>query len=260
VERGENPTAIGKNILRLARHCISKLLATANPNLLTASQRMGSIKPLLQLIRDSEANDLQVFEALLAITNVAAAGDDTKDRIIAERGISTLSFAMFSNHEMVRRAATEAMCNLVPHPAMMEHLADPEHAGLWLAFAADHELNYECARAAAGCLAMATQDPAIAKTIVNLKKFNENIKCVLESGRLELMHRVLVMIYNLTQQEDEECSQAVISNGLAAFCRLYVESYHDGSKAAELDDITPAERGIIPVTIEIAEEIVKATD
>jgi protein unc-45 len=100
----DNPSETGKNILRQARHCIAKLLVTTNPNLLTSSQQMGSIKPLIQLIRDNDSTDFQQFEALLAITNLASAGDETKEHIVAEKGISTLSYAMFSDHKMVRRA------------------------------------------------------------------------------------------------------------------------------------------------------------
>ena len=32
-----------------------------------------------------------------------------------------LNFAMFSEHEMVKQAAAEAMCNLVPHEKMLEY-------------------------------------------------------------------------------------------------------------------------------------------
>ena len=104
-----------KKVIRHSRHCIAKLLVTTNPTLLTSAQRLGSIRPLIQLIRDIKAKDLQVFEALLAVTNVASSGEDAQNRIVSDQGIGSLHFAMFSDHELVRRAATEAMCNLVPH-------------------------------------------------------------------------------------------------------------------------------------------------
>ena len=149
-------TEKGKTILLNARHCIAKLLVTTNPGLLTPVQRIGAIHPLIELIRDHNSSDLAIFEALLAICNIASLDNETKSRIVSEKGISTLSYAMFSDHKDVRRAATEAMSNLVPHPDVMTHLAEPEKLKLWLAFAADFDENYECARAAAGCLANAT--------------------------------------------------------------------------------------------------------
>ena len=254
----DNPSESGKNILRQARHCIAKLLVTTNPNLLTSSQQMGSIKPLIQLIRDNDSTDFQQFEALLAITNLASTGDETKEHIVAEKGISTLSYAMFSDHKMVRRAGTEAMCNLVPHPAMMEHLADPEHLRLWLAFASDVEGNFECSRAASGCLAMSTYDPLVAKTLVDLKSFRESMTMMLECGNLEVMHRVLVIILNLVEQGGE-CREATISAGLVAFCAAYVASYHDGRKADELHFST-SESERMAVSVDIAKQIVRLAD
>lgn len=245
-------------ILRQARHCVAKLLVSTNPSLLTSSQRMGSIKPLIQLIRDNDATDLQQFEALLAITNLGSADDEAKERIVAEKGISTLSYAMFSDHEMVQRAATEAMCNLVPHPEMMKHLADAEHLRLWLAFASDVEGNFECARAAAGCLAMSTYDPAIANALIDLKSFKEAMLTMLESGNLEVMHRALVIVLNLVELGGK-CREAAVAAGLVSFCEAYIASYHDGKKANELH-FTEADQQQMAVTVDAAKEIVRAAE
>jgi len=216
---------------------------------------MGSIKPLIQLVGDNNATDLQQFEALLAITNLASAGDETKERIVAERGISSLSYAMFSDHEMVQRAGTEALCNLVPHPAMMKYLADPEHLRLWLAFASDVEANFECARAAAGCLAMSTYDPEIAKALIDLKSFKESMTTMLECGNLEVMHRALVIVLNLVELGGK-CREAAISAELITFCDAYVASYHDGKKANELK-FSAADQQQMEVTVDVAKEIVR---
>jgi hypothetical protein len=185
---------------------------------------------------------------------VASSSDDAKEKIVAEKGVSTLSYAMFSDHEMIRRAATEAMCNLVPHPAMIKYLADPENLRLWLAFAADLDSNFECARAASGCLAMSTDFTDVALALVRLKSFKESMTSLLESGNLELMHRVLVVIQNLLGQGGE-CKEIVVSAGLVAFCRAYVDSYHDGSLATSLG-FTPEQQGLMSVTVDIAKAIV----
>jgi hypothetical protein len=254
IEWDEKSSDIQKNTAKQAHQCIAKLLVSTNPSILTTSQRIGAIKPLMKLIRDSSASDLQHFEALLAITNLASTGNDAKDKVVSERGISDLSYAMFSSHPMVRRAGTEAMCNLIPHPAMMKHLNDPENLRLWLAFASDYEENFECARAAAGCLAMTTDVPEIASALVTITSFRESVNAMLQSGKLELMHRVLVMVQNLIDQGGP-CQEAVANAGVVVFCRAYVESYHDGSKASELD-FSSAELGLMTVTVELAKEIV----
>lgn len=67
----------------------------------------------------------------------------------------------FSDHELVRRAATEAMCNLFPHPKMIEHLKLPDSLKLWAAFAQLGMEDPPTAAAALGCLAMAVRDPEV---------------------------------------------------------------------------------------------------
>lgn len=253
VEDTEHSTETKKNALRQARHCVAKLLVTTNPSMLTTSQRIGAIKPVILLIRDSDASDLQHFEALLAVTNIASTGYDAKEKVVSEKGVSTISYAMFSDHELVRRAGTEAMCNLVGHPAMEKHLSDPENLRLWLAFAADFENNFECARAASGCLAMSTDIPDIAGALIGLKTFKECITSLLESGNLELMHRTLVLIKNLIDLGDKY-KECVTSAGLVTFCRVYAESYHDGAKAADLG-FSPDEQGLMSVTLDLAKTI-----
>lgn len=260
VEKNEGPTDTDtmKKVSRLARHCIAKLLISTNPSLLTSAQRLGSIRPLIQLIRDIKASDLQHFEALLAITNIAGSGDDAKNRIASEKGLAPLHFCMFSDHEMVQRAATEAMCNLVPHKAMMDHLANAEHMKLWLAFASDYEEHYECSRAATGCLAMASQDESIALEIANSEKFGAVASSILESGRLEIMHRGLYTILNL-MIHGGECRKKVESEGLVAFCKAYADSYHDKTNL-EGYEFPEEERALLPVTIDLAKKIVEIGD
>ena len=75
-----------------ATHAIAKVLVTTNPNLLTPAQRMGAIAPLLRLCREPKSSNLEQFEALLALTNIASVGDDEKARIVNERGIHALEY------------------------------------------------------------------------------------------------------------------------------------------------------------------------
>jgi hypothetical protein len=257
-EKNEGPTEtdVMKKVIRLARHCIAKLLITTNPSLLTSAQKLGSIRPLIHLVRDIKASDLQHFEALLAVTNISSAGDDAKNRIVTEKGISSFHFAMFSDHEMVRRSATEAMCNLVPHQKMMDHLAEGENLKLWLAFAVDYEDNYECARAATGCLAMATQDEIIAQELAKNPKFKERLSTLLESGRLEIMHRAFCIVLNLVVISPETCAKAVEA-GLVEFCRAYIELQSHSKNDL---DFSAEERQLIPVTVDLAKKIVHAAD
>ncbi len=46
------------------------------------------------------------------------------------------------------------------------------------------------------------------------------IKEILECGNLELMHRVLVIFFNLIENGDE-CKELILSSGTVAFCEAY---------------------------------------
>jgi len=123
LEKNEkNPTDIRKKIVRSIRHCMAKLLVTINPGLLTSAQSMGSIKPLIQLVREIDSNYLQKFEALLSLTNLVSLGDTTKNKVSSEKGIPSLKYAMFSDHPQVKQAATECLCNMVGNEQFMKLL------------------------------------------------------------------------------------------------------------------------------------------
>mmetsp|Transcript_7134 Transcript_7134/g.13016 ORF Transcript_7134/g.13016 Transcript_7134/m.13016 type:complete len:268 (-) Transcript_7134:608-1411(-) len=173
-----SPTASVKCV-REAAWCLGKILVTTNPNVLTEAQRLDAIPPLMRLLQDHKADDLMHFEALLGLTNLASVDDATKNRITSEKGgVRTLEYLQFSDHELVRRAATECMTNLLPHPKVIEHLRDPEKLKLWVGLSEDYETDLATARAAAGALAMAAgiEDEELAESLVNKVKSNQILK------------------------------------------------------------------------------------
>ena len=64
---------------------VAKTLVTTNPHLLSEHQRLGAIKPLVMLCRESDSSYLQQFEALLALTNILSCGSDEHDRFTSEK-------------------------------------------------------------------------------------------------------------------------------------------------------------------------------
>lgn len=256
LDKGDKPNEIEKKILRQGRCCVAKLLVTTNPGVLTVSQRTGSVGPLLKLVKDSDAMDLHHFEALMALTNLAGFDDETKTRVVAQPGIPILSYAMFSDHEMVRQAATEAMCNMVPHPEFMNYLTKDENIRVWVAFSMDYEANFGCARAAIGLLAMAVPDPEVANSLVKTHKFDEMIRSLLECGQLPLMHRLLALIVGLIEHGGK-CREAVVTSGAGPFCKAYLTSFSDEKKTMDDFTFSAEDRGSLSATLSLAKEIVK---
>ena len=116
-------------------------------------------RPTLWACRHVKATDLAVFEQLLALTNLLSLGATARRRVAVEKGIHALEYLQFSDHPEVKRAATEALCNMVPDRSMIKHLSRSDKMKLWLALCHDGvENDARLASAAVGCLAMACSD------------------------------------------------------------------------------------------------------
>lgn len=62
---------------------------------------------------------------------------------------------------MVRRAATEVMCNMLGHEKTLEHMRNHDTLKLFAAFAQLGTEDPPTAAAAIGCIAMAVRDPQV---------------------------------------------------------------------------------------------------
>ncbi|KAL3661865.1 hypothetical protein V7S43_013158 [Phytophthora oleae] len=191
----------GTKISNAAGQAMAKILISTNPNLIPSSSLFSSIRPLLDLCKGDQ--QLLHFEALMALTNIASVSEETKARIVGEpQGLSTLQYLQFSEHELVRRAATEAICNLLPNDKVIEQVfMNEEKVRLWIAFASleDEAEDFETARAAGGALAMVSQVPQVSWVVMRqggLKAFTT----IIEQGlNMETLHRALFALQNLLE-------------------------------------------------------------
>jgi hypothetical protein len=109
---------------------LSRLLISINPShVFNASlPSTSAIRPLLsQLSRtDSSTWQLHAFESLLALTNLASLDSPTQEFIIRSAFETIVDDMLLSNHTMLRRAATELLCNLMASPQCIAQFCDPE--------------------------------------------------------------------------------------------------------------------------------------
>ncbi|KAE9237482.1 hypothetical protein PF004_g8558 [Phytophthora fragariae] len=214
----KNPSQIhGTKISNAAGQAMAKILISTNPNLIPSSSLFSSIRPLLDLCKGDQ--QLLQFEALMALTNIASVSEETKARIVGEpQGLSTLQYLQFSEHELVRRAATEAICNLLPNDKVIEQVfMNDEKVRLWIAFASleDEAEDFETARAAGGALAMVSQVPQVSWVLMRqggLKAFTAIIE---QSSNIETLHRALFAMQNMLEaisgatKDDEKAEERI---------------------------------------------------
>ncbi|KAF2704497.1 CRO1 protein [Pleomassaria siparia CBS 279.74] len=109
---------------------LARILISINPSHVfstgVALPSTSAIRPLLSLLSPSETStwQLHAFESLLALTNLASLDLDTQNHIIRSCFDIVCDDLLLSSNELVRRAATELLCNLMASPSGLEKFAD----------------------------------------------------------------------------------------------------------------------------------------
>lgn len=123
-----------------AFQALAKMTITTPPHLLFppphTTTALNALTPLYHLLLHAKSSLLQIFEALMALTNLASIDPSIADRIVSasivplgrsegflasntDEQVSVVSKVeelMLEENTLVRRAATELVCNLVPSP------------------------------------------------------------------------------------------------------------------------------------------------
>ncbi|KAF9515053.1 hypothetical protein BS47DRAFT_1381711 [Hydnum rufescens UP504] len=95
---------------------LAKLAITTNPGLLfgtSDSALIDAIRPLSLLLLHPRSSLLQRFEAIMALTNLASVSAVLANRVATVDLATKLDVLILDDHIMVRRAATELVCNLI---------------------------------------------------------------------------------------------------------------------------------------------------
>ena len=210
-------TARGKLI---AAQALAKLGITSDPRLAFPGQRsLEVVRPLVSLLKAEHG--LMQFEGLMALTNLASMNNDVRRRIVKEGGVSLMESLMFEEHELIRRAATEALCNMIcleEVAARFQRSDDIERVKLWTLFAGEED--EKLATAASGGLCLLSRDPVICQQILAVKSALEIMKELVTSGSEELQYRGLFLVANLVES-GREAAARVMEGELLEVCTAY---------------------------------------
>ncbi len=192
----------------IAAQALAKIGITNDPRLAFPGQRsLEVIRPLIQLLKSE--NGLQNFEGLMALTNLAAMNDDVRRRIVKEGGVPLMETLMFEEHELIRRASTEALCNMIPLGEVHERFYqdDVERVKLWTLFSGEEDLYL--AKAATGGLAQLSHDPRICEKIMEVKSVVDILKELMANTDEELRYRGVYILANLIKAKREIAEKIV---------------------------------------------------
>uniref|UniRef100_A0A8C1NHH6 Protein unc-45 homolog B n=1 Tax=Cyprinus carpio TaxID=7962 RepID=A0A8C1NHH6_CYPCA len=213
-----------------ASHALAKIAAVSNPEIAFPAERIYEVvRPLVSLL-NTERDGLENFEALLGLTNLAALNDKLRVKILKEKALPEIENYMFEEHDQIRQAATECMCNLVCCKEVQDRYLEDGNDKLKLLVLLCGEDDVQLQRAAAGALAMLTA--AQKKLAVKITKVTgqwlEIIQRLCIHDNPEIQHRGLVTVFNMLDA-DEQLAKKLIECELLEIL-TYVAKLEDNPK------------------------------
>lgn len=182
---------------RQAAQTLSRIGITINPATAFPGQRnLEVVRPLLnQLHVDYTA--LENFEAMMALCNLAAMDETVRQRIMKEGGLQKIEVYLMEDHELLCRAATQAICNLcVSEMVVKAHEADNDRVK-FLALLCKEE-DEETATAAAGALAMLTSASTICcQKVFDTEQWLDVLHTLVANPSAAVQHRGTIVILNM---------------------------------------------------------------
>ncbi|XP_056115728.1 protein unc-45 homolog B [Rhinichthys klamathensis goyatoka] len=213
-----------------ASHALAKIAAVSNPEIAFPGERIYEVvRPLVSLL-NTERDGMENFEALLGLTNLAALNDKLRVKILKEKALPEIENYMFEEHDQIRQAATECMCNLVCCKDVQDRYLQDGNDKLKLLILLCSEDDEQLQRAAAGALAMLTA--AQKKLAVKMTKVTgqwlEILQRLCIHENPEIQHRGLVTVFNMLDADDELAKKLIESELLEIL--TYVAKLEDNPK------------------------------
>ncbi|XP_068124807.1 protein unc-45 homolog B [Hyperolius riggenbachi] len=195
-----------------AAHGLAKIAAISNPDIAFPGERVYEVvRPLVSLL-GTEKDGMQNFEALLGLTNFAGKSEKLRKKIIKEKALPEIENYMFENHEQIRQAATECMCNLAMDKEVQERfLAEGNDRLKLVVLLCGEDDEVKLQRAAAGTLAVLTsaQKKLCHKMTEVTTQWMEILQRLCLNEDLQVQHRGVVIAYNLINADKELAKKLV---------------------------------------------------
>ncbi|XP_061176890.1 protein unc-45 homolog B-like [Saccostrea echinata] len=214
----KNNTDAGKI---LASWSLARITITANPETTFPGQRIYEVvRPLISLLHPDRMA-LQNFEALMALTNLTSLNDSLRKRIVAENGLPAIEHYMTEDHEMLKRAATECMCNMVMNEEVVKiYEGESDRLKLMVLYCGDEDELV--VRAAAGALAMLSHSEKICKKIMEVGPWQEILLSTLVSEKVEIQHRGCYVVRNILSVSKEVAEKVIEGQMLEVLMALSI--------------------------------------
>ncbi|CAB5150622.1 ARM repeat-containing protein [Rhizophagus irregularis] len=193
-----------------ATQALAKIAITMDPSLVFRGERSSDlVRPLLNLCQGE--NELCQFESLMALTNLSSVENDIRMRIYDLKGIPIIENSQFSDNTLVRRAATECLCNMMFCDPVYELYSDPQSSinKITILVAFSDTDDFETRRAASGALAILSTNPNVCKMILDRPKGIQILKDLLNENSPEIQHRAIECLKNIASIDKDKAELLV---------------------------------------------------
>jgi len=217
-----------------ASQALARLGITINPEVAFPNQRiMEVVRPFINLL-NPECSALENFESLMALCNLAGVNDSVRKRILKEDGFQKIEAYMYEEHDMLRRASTEVINNLMMCEETIPYFEGENDRVKYLVILSNDE-DEDTSRAASGALAMLTSASKKAcEKIFDSKDWLESLHFLLANLNCDIQHRGVVIVLNMMKSTKDVAAKLIETDIMEILMALSKNDNVQSEKVKEL--------------------------
>ncbi|XP_020282813.1 protein unc-45 homolog B [Pseudomyrmex gracilis] len=217
-----------------ASQALARLGITINPEVAFPGQRiMEVVRPFINLL-NPECSALENFESLMALCNLAGVNDSVRKRILKEGGFQKIESYMYEDHDMLRRAATQVINNLIMCDETIQYFEKENDRVKYLVILCEEE-DQDTSMAAAGALAMLTSvSKAACIKIFDSKDWLESLRFLLANPNSDMQHRGVIIVLNMMKSTKDVAARLIETDVMEILMALSKNDNIENKKIKEL--------------------------
>lgn len=220
-----------------ASQALARLGITINPEVAFPGQRiMEVVRPFINLL-NPECSALENFESLMALCNLAGVNDSVRKRILKEGGFQKIEAYMYEEHDMLRRASTEVVNNLMMCEEVIPYFEGENDRVKYLVILSQDE-DEDTSRAASGALAILTSASQKAcEKIFDSKDWLESLHFLLANPNCDIQHRGVVIVLNMMKSTKDVAAKLIETDIMEILMALSKNDNVQSEKVKELTSV-----------------------
>ncbi|KOC64160.1 Protein unc-45 like protein B [Habropoda laboriosa] len=217
-----------------ASQALARLGISIHPEVAFPGQRiMEVVRPFINLL-NPDCSALENFEALMALCNLAGMNDSIRKRILKEGGFQKIEAYMYEDHEMLKRASTQVINNLIMCEDTIKYYEQENDRVKYLVILCEDE-DIDTSMAAAGALAMLTS--VSVKSCIKIfdsKDWLESLHYLLANPNSDLQHRGIIIVLNMIKSTKEVATRLIETDVMEILMALTKSDTVENKKIKEL--------------------------